>query len=228
MTRELKVVFFDVGNTLLFPDRARILAPLDPANITSSLARWHEIERATKKTFDELTERDGLVDHGFWFLFYSHLLETLGLEDNAVRDSLVEATRISANWCDIRPGTRQALERIRKDYPLGIISNADGRIDRVLERCGIADCFQSIIDSGVVGYEKPHPAIFQAALASIGADAGHSLYVGDVYSVDYLGATRAGMKAMLFDVAGAYRGRNLPRVESLEQLEAILESRQGL
>jgi HAD superfamily hydrolase (TIGR01509 family) len=223
MTRELTAVFFDVGNTLLFPDRTRILAPLDPPRITSSLAHWHEIERATKKKFDDLIERDGLVDHGFWFLFYSQLLETLGLQDNAIRDSLVGATRISANWCDIRPGTREALERIRKNYPLGVISNADGSIDRVLERCGIADCFQSITDSGVVGYEKPNPAIFQAALASIGADARHSLYVGDVYSVDYLGATRAGMKAILFDVAGAYRGRKLPRVESLEQLEATLQ-----
>ena len=228
MTSELKAVFFDVGNTLLFPDRASILAPLDPSKVTSSLARWHEIERATKKTFDDLIERNGLVDHGFWFLFYSRLLETLGLQDNAIRDSLVEATRISANWCDIRPGTREALHRIRKNYLLGVISNADGRIDRVLAQCGIADCFQSITDSGVVGCEKPNPAIFQAALASIGADPRHSLYVGDVYSVDYLGATRAGMKAILFDVAGAYRGRNLPRVESLEQLEATLESGQRI
>jgi hypothetical protein len=31
-----------------------------------------------------------------------------------------------------------------------------------------------------------------------------------------------GMDAVLFDVAGAYRGRDLPRVESLEQLESWL------
>jgi len=44
------------------------------------------------------------------------------------------------------------------------------------------------------------------------------LYVGDVYSVDYCGATKAGMKAVLFDVPGAYREKGLPRVESLEEL----------
>jgi HAD superfamily hydrolase (TIGR01509 family) len=226
MPGELKAVFFDVGNTLLFPDHSRILAPLDPPKLASSRARWHEVERTTKKKFDDLIERDGLVDHGFWFLFYSQLLEGLGVEDTAIRDSLVEATRISANWCDIRPGTRQALERMGRTYPLGVISNADGRIARVLERCGIADCFQSITDSGEVGSEKPDPAIFEAALRSLGVDAKHSLYVGDVYSVDYLGATRAGMKAILFDVSGAYRGRGLPRVESLEELEATLHGRQ--
>jgi FMN phosphatase YigB (HAD superfamily) len=50
-----------------------------------------------------------------------------------------------------------------------------------------------------------------------------SLYVGDVYSVDYVGARNAGMQAVLFDVAGAYRDRDLPRVESLEQLETWLQ-----
>jgi FMN phosphatase YigB (HAD superfamily) len=46
--------------------------------------------------------------------------------------------------------------------------------------------------------------------------------VGDVYSVDYIGATNAGMQALLFDVAGAYRDRHEPRVESLAQLESWL------
>ena len=44
----------------------------------------------------------------------------------------------------------------------------------------------------------------------------------NVYSVDYVGATRAGMEAMLFDVAGAYRESGLPRVESLDELKMHL------
>jgi FMN phosphatase YigB (HAD superfamily) len=54
------------------------------------------------------------------------------------------------------------------------------------------------------------------------AEPEQSLYVGDVYSVDYLGATGAGMQALLFDVAGTYRELGLPRVESLEELEEEL------
>jgi FMN phosphatase YigB (HAD superfamily) len=49
-----------------------------------------------------------------------------------------------------------------------------------------------------------------------------SLYVGDVYSVDYVGARNAGMEAVLFDLAGAYRDRHEPRVESVSQLETWL------
>jgi hypothetical protein len=40
--------------------------------------------------------------------------------------------------------------------------------------------------------------------------------------VDYLGATRAGMQAMLFDIAGTYRESGLPRVESLQELTRVL------
>jgi putative hydrolase of the HAD superfamily len=92
----------------------------------------------------------------------------------------------------------------------------------VLSRCGIADCFESVTDSGIVGFEKPHPKIFAAALETMQVRPDESLYVGDVYSVDYVGARNAGMQAVLFDVAGAYRDRKLPRVESMEQLETSL------
>ena len=74
-------------------------------------------------------------------------------------------------------------------------------------------------DSGIVGQEKPHPAIFEAALRSMKADAADSLYVGDIYSIDYVGARNAGMQAILFDVAGAYRESEFPRVESLAGLQ---------
>jgi HAD superfamily hydrolase (TIGR01509 family) len=218
-----KAIFFDVGNTLLFPDREHILAPLRQRNLTPSLAQWHAIERKTKKEFDDIVQHDGKADHGFWHLFHSHLLEDLGVHDDSLRDDLVSATRISANWCDIRPGTREILERLGRRYPLAVISNADGKIADVLSRCGIADCFLAITDSGLVGHEKPHAAIFEAALLGMNATPAESLYVGDVYCVDYLGAIGAGMQAILFDVAGAYLETGLPRVESLEQLEVELQ-----
>ncbi len=221
MPTELKAIFFDVGNTLLFPDRRIILAPLHERKLTPSLEQLHAIERRTKQEFDTIM-REGKADHSFWYIFYSHLLDELRIQDDALRDVLLNATRISANWGDMRPGTREILQRVRRRFPLGVISNADGKIVALLERYGIADCFDAIIDSGVVGYEKPHPAIFEAALREMNTVAEQSLYVGDVYSVDYLGATRVGMQAMLFDVAGAYRESGLPRVESLEELEAKL------
>lgn len=215
-------IFFDVGNTLLFPNRARILAPL-PVEIQPTLQAWQALERRTKSEFDQgLTT--GKVDHSFWWTFHTHLLNELDSFNEAVRDELVANTQNSANWDQILPGTREALDRIKEQYAIAVISNADGRIDAVLRRCGICDCFECITDSGNVGHEKPHPAIFAAALKDMKADPTESLYVGDVFSVDYVGARNAGMQAVLFDVSGAYREQEHPRVESLAQLERWLQN----
>jgi len=219
---QAKALFFDVGNTLLFPNRKRMLQALHERQIFPSDELLKEVERQTKPEFDSLIESNSAVDHGFWHMFYARLLDRLELRDDPVRADLVARTRISANWCEIRPGTREALGRLGKHHRLAVISNADGKIAEVLARCGIADCFETITDSGIVGQEKPHPAIFDAATRSLGVSAAESIYIGDVYSVDYLGATRFGMQSILFDVAGAYRDRNLPRVESLEELEVRL------
>ena len=221
----LTALFFDVGNTLLFPNRQRMLRSLHEREIFPREELMHEVERQTKREFDALLESHASVDHGFWNIYYSRLMKELGIADDSICSDLVARTRVSANWCDIRPGTREALLRLRKNYRLGVISNADGRIADVLAHCGIADCFETITDSGIVGKEKPHPAIFQAALQSLEVAPEESLYTGDLYSVDYLGSTRVGMDAVLFDVAGAYKDRGLPRVESLEQLEARLKDR---
>jgi len=217
-----RFIFFDVGNTLLFPNRARMLAPL-PAEKHPTLPAWQALERRTKQEFDQGL-MSGRVDHGFWWTFHTYLLQQSGSVDDGVRNALIENTQNSANWDQILPGTREALDRLRRQYSIAVISNADGRIDAVLRRCGICDCFASITDSGNVGHEKPHPAIFAAALREMKADPAESLYVGDVYSVDYVGARNAGMQAVLFDVAGAYREREFPRVESLNELETWLNS----
>jgi putative hydrolase of the HAD superfamily len=218
----LTALFFDVGNTLLFPNRKLMLRALHERQVFPSEELLGEIERRTKHEFDSLVERNASIDHGFWNIYYSRLLAELGLMDELICADLVACTRISANWCEIRQGTRESLQHLKKKYRIAVISNADGKIADVLARCGIADLFETITDSGLVGHEKPHPAIFDAALRSLGVSPESSLYVGDVYSVDYLGATRSGMQSVLFDVCGAYRERNLPRVESLTELEQSL------
>lgn len=216
-----KFIFFDVGNTLLFPNRAKILAPINAAN-HPSLSDWQALERRTKNEFDQGL-MTGKVDHGFWWTFHTHLLQDLDAFDERTRDQLVQNTQNSSNWDQVLPGTRQVLDRIRQTYSTAVISNSDGNIHAVLGKCGICDCFQNVTDSGKVGHEKPHPAIFTSALRQMNADPAQSLYVGDLYAVDYIGARNAGMQAVIFDVSGTYRDRDLPRVETLTGLEDWLE-----
>jgi HAD superfamily hydrolase (TIGR01549 family) len=217
MVDGVRFVFFDVGNTLLFPNRARILAPLYERKIAPTDEQLRHLEIEIKHKFDDIVEHGGRADESFWSMFYRRLFEVIGLNDEPLRQQFVASTRNSANWDQPRPGTQEALAKIRNEYKTAIISNSDGKIADVVARAGL-DGFLSITDSGIVGKEKPHPLIFETALRSVNAKAEESLYVGDVYSVDYCGATRAGMRAVLFDVAGAYRDKGVPRVESLEEL----------
>jgi len=219
---KVKVVFFDVGNTLLFPNRERIHAPLAARGVAAEKEHLRDLECRIKNQFDAGMTANGSPDHGFWWMFYTRLLSEIGLEDDAMRDQLVASIRNSSNWDVILPGTADRLGEIARRYQIAVISNADGGIEGVLRRCGIADCFGTITDSGLVGYEKPHPEIFRQALKSMDCSADESVYVGDVYSVDYLGARGAGMQAILMDVPGAYRDKGVPRVESLEELMTVL------
>ena len=228
MNSKLKVIFFDVGNTLLFPNRERIHAPLTERGFMPDADLLRDLECRTKNQFDGMVTNNGNADHSFWWMFYSQLLSDIGLKDDAIRDQLVASIRNSGNWDLIRPGTAEQLREIGERYQIAVISNADGKIEDVLRRCGIAHCFRTITDSGLVGYEKPHPEIFRHALKSMNAAPEESLYVGDVYSVDYLGATGAGMQALLMDVPGAYRDKGVPRVESLEELQAVLRDRESI
>lgn len=220
MKSDIKTIFFDVGNTLLFPNHERIHAPLAERGVDVKPEHLRDLERRIKNKFDSLMIEDGSHDHGFWRMFYTQLFADLSLDDLVLCDQLTNSIRNSANWDVILPGTREKLEDIAKSYRIGVISNADGKIDAVLRRCNICDCFLSITDSGLVGYEKPHPEIFVQALKTLNAAPDQSLYVGDVYSVDYLGATGAGMQGVLMDISGAYTDKGVARVESLGELQS--------
>ena len=78
----VKAVFFDVGNTLLFLNHAAVLKPLHERKLFPSAELLLENERQTKREFDSL-QQDATVDHGFWDIYYSHLLNQLGLSTAA-------------------------------------------------------------------------------------------------------------------------------------------------
>ena len=81
----------------------------------------------------------------------------------------------------------------------GVISNSNGTVRSVLTAAGLAGALDFVIDSGAVGVEKPDPRIFALGLAEAGVSAGEAVYIGDLYSVDVLGARRAGIEAILLD-----------------------------
>jgi putative hydrolase of the HAD superfamily len=99
------------------------------------------------------------------------------------------------------PGVHDALRRIhRAGYRIGLVSNTfmiSKVLDEELQAAGLLDVFSARIYSCDVGYLKPHPRIFRAALDALGANAAESMFVGDLLNVDVKGAARLGMTTVL-------------------------------
>ena len=101
-------------------------------------------------------------------------------------------------WCSVPESTRTALARLKAaGLLLGVVSNSEGRVEEALKAAGLRDYFDVVVDSGVVGIEKPDPRIFQAALQALHVAPEEALYVGDLYEVDVLGAQSAVIEAVL-------------------------------
>lgn len=224
-----EAIFFDAGGTLVFPDPTLTLAALHEINRVPTQKQLYAAERSAKHQLDD-ARIHGIngVDARYWQIYYDHLLRELGIDDMAVRDRLVASTRTGTNWRTVRPGTGEALERLHLCFRLAVISNSDGSIARLLDEVGIGDCFDAVIDSHHCGAEKPDPRIFRAALDALRSQPEDSLYVGDIYSVDFAGAQGAGLHSVLMDAAGVYAGSGHPRVASLAELETWIENNEAL
>jgi putative hydrolase of the HAD superfamily len=86
------------------------------------------------------------------------------------------------------------LEQLSRGFRLGIVSNFYGNLEGVCASTGIARHLGVAIDSTAVGFEKPDPRIFQAALSALGATPDRAIFVGDSLPRDMEGARRLGMQ----------------------------------
>lgn len=218
----LRAIFFDAGGTLIFPSLERTLAPLAALGLCPAEEQLLEAERAAKHYLDATWMQTRKLPPDYWDFFFTHLLRSLGSDNGSLKPELIAAVCVGTNWQRVQPGTQEVLRRLERRFRLGVISNSDGSIRQALANVGLADRFDSITDSGVVGHEKPSPEIFRAALASLAVQPQESLYVGDIYSIDVVGATQVGMEAVLMDVAGVYRDSPYARIQSLSELETFL------
>jgi putative hydrolase of the HAD superfamily len=101
-----------------------------------------------------------------------------------------------------------------------VVSNADGRVAHILETTGLAPHLDVIVDSQLEGVEKPDPEIFRRALARLAVAPERAAYVGDIYSIDAVGARAAGLRPLVIDTTRTYDGLDCPTIAALEELLA--------
>jgi putative hydrolase of the HAD superfamily len=93
---------------------------------------------------------------------------------------------------------------------LAVVSNWAWSAPELLQNLELARHFEVLSISARVGFQKPHPAIFEHALELLGISPGDAVHVGDDPTTDVVGARRAGIEPVLVD----RRGRLHPPVGS--------------
>ena len=98
-----------------------------------------------------------------------------------------------------RPTASTLGELVAAGYRLGLISNFESWLERLLADLDLARFFEVRVISGLEGVEKPEPAIFERALGRAGVEARHAAYVGDSPEFDVVPSASLGMRAFLID-----------------------------
>jgi len=120
-------------------------------------------------------------------------------------------------WSELTRGalaTIAALQRV--GFAVAIVTNSDGHAEQNLADSGVRDV--PVVDSVVVGFEKPDTHIFEAALAVAGATATETVHVGDTLAADVAGARAAGITPIHLDPLRACRARDHRHIRSLPGL----------
>jgi HAD superfamily hydrolase (TIGR01662 family) len=226
-----RAILFDAGNTLVFADRGRILELYRAEGVESDEERILRAELVARAQLASRV-RDGIVgtEPHLWKEYFQTLFRESGVPEaalEAVGRRLVATHAKDHLWTHVEPGTTDALASLLEaGYRLAVISNADGRMESALERVGLRRHLEFVVDSGVVGFEKPDPRIFREGLQRLGLSPSEALYVGDLYPVDVVGARRVGMEAVLLDPSGVLTWP-VPRIPSVLHLEAWLSRGSG-
>jgi putative hydrolase of the HAD superfamily len=164
--------------------------------------------------------------------YLGYVLEELGVRDPAVGSAL-DAWRRAYNppvglWTGVEPEARAALALARQaGLRTAVVSNSNGSVRAILEAVGLARHLDVVIDSSEVGVEKPDPRIFAIALDRAGLAPADAAYVGDLYSVDVLGARAAGLQAVLLDPGACWGVRDCPTAPSVLHAVRLLLGARG-
>lgn len=228
-------MFFDAGETLLYPHPSfaelftEVLREhghrVDPARVqdvvSASSSRFNDILSSEEaRLWSTSAERSRTL----WDGIYRWFLSEAGIDRD--QDRLIDAlyTRFTdlASY-RLHPDALPTLERLRKtDLTLGLISNFEEWLERLLDALEVAHFFDVTVISGIEGVEKPDPAIFHLALRRAGVPPERSVYVGDNPSFDVEAARAVGMVPVLIDRRGRHPEAGGLRVTSLEDLPAAV------
>lgn len=242
--RPIKLVTFDLYDTLieLQPPRwERMAAACAQHGIRADAAALQAADVIAEDYFTEentvqpIRDRSLEEREAFRLEYTRRWLAEAGLPHDpdtirAVRRSYLAEFDEAALGYAVFPDVLPAAARLRAaGIKTAIISNADDDVTALCAELAFADAMDAIVTSAVVGWEKPDPRTFRAALNATNTDAADALHIGDQPRSDVVGALGVGMRAALIDRYDRHRdGDNgVPRLRGLADLADLVLGENG-
>jgi len=232
MTEELDAIAFDAGGTLidLSPSKEEVFYEVMHRN--GFLGTRESVTRAitlAERVYDEESASlDGNNEIAFWHRYDKFVFNEVGFKGDLATlskdlgDSFEEIVQKVGSWY-VYPDVVPLLEDLKKrDFKLGIISNATDLLNKVLDNLALTKYFDFVVISAQVGSRKPSKDIFRIAGKKAKTPLSRMLYVGDRYTIDVLGAKRAGMQALLLDRYNVYSDIDCLKANDLNYLRRFL------
>ncbi len=240
--RPIRLVTFDLYDTLieLSPPRwERLAQALAGEGVAADPLRLRQADRAAEDFYTvengarPIRDRSADERAAFRVEHMRRWLVAAGLADDAATASRVRARYVSEFeetpdhhhyrlFDDVMP----ALLKLRSaGVRTAVISNADLDVTVIALHFAFADRMDLIVTSALVGYEKPDPRTFRAAVDPLGVAPAEALHVGDQPKSDIVGARGIGMQAALIDRYGRFADHDGPRVSSLTELTDLVLAR---
>jgi HAD superfamily hydrolase (TIGR01662 family) len=228
----IKAVFFDLDGTLrhsvpeggeVFNNYVTLLGLPYTDEDRQRALRWEYQYWASSADL-----RDDLLAHSadtenFWLEYTRKRLIALGL---APEEAVRFAPQVSAHMGEMyKPDSvvpedvRRMLPALRQaGYLLAVISNRDQPFKDTLEAHGLSEFFPYSLAGGEVESYKPEPQIFEHALRQMHVTAAETVYVGDNYYADVVGARRAGLEPVLYDPNRLFPDADCVTIRSFDEL----------
>lgn len=224
----LRAAFFDAGNTLVHLRLDRMAEAFAAEGLERQVEAIRAAERRARVRLDPVVAGEGTTEGLDIMQAYLRLiLEELGVlwdgRGPRLLTRLRALGRVEPLWGEPDPDARAVLGELRRrGLSVGVISNSDGTAEQSLRDAGLLDAVDFVLDSHLVGVEKPDPRIFRLALTRAAVAPAEAAFVGDLYSIDVLGARRAGMIGILMDPIGAWGERDCPKARDLLEVRDFL------